>query len=96
VNDSSSEREPTGFSVYLLSWVALIVLTATTVTVAGMHLGKLSVFTAIIIAGVKATVVLFFFMHLKYEKPVFRTMLCVALCALVVFIGLTFTDILYR
>jgi cytochrome c oxidase subunit IV len=96
MNDSGTEREPTGFNVYLLSWVALLVLTAITVTVAGMHLGKLSVFTAVIIAAVKAAVVLFFFMHLKYEKPLFRTMACVALGALVVFIGLTFTDILYR
>ena len=96
MNDNHNGRERTGFDVYLLSWVALLVLTAVTVTVAGMHLGRLSVFTAVIIAAVKATVVLFFFMHLKYEKPFFRTMVCIALGALVVFIGLTFTDILYR
>ena len=96
MNDNHTGRERTGFDVYVLSWVALVILTAITVTVAGMHLGKLSVFTAVIIAAVKATVVLFFFMHLKYEKPLFRTMVCIALGALVVFIGLTFTDILYR
>ena len=95
-HDNHTEREPAGFDVYVLSWVALLILTAITVTVAGMHLGKLSVFTAVIIAAVKATVVLFFFMHLKYEKPFFRTMVCIALGALVIFIGLTFTDILYR
>lgn len=96
MKDNHTERGRTGIDVYVRSWVALLVLTAITVTVSGMHLGKLSVFTAIVIAAAKATVVLFFFMHLKYEKPLFRTMVCVALGALVVFIGLTFTDILYR
>ncbi len=96
MNDNHTERGRTGVDVYLLSWVALVILTAITVTVAGMRMGKLSVFTAIAIAAVKATVVLFFFMHLKYEKPLFRTMICVAIGALAVFIGLTFTDILYR
>lgn len=96
MNDNHTERPHTGLDVYVLSWVALVILTAVTVTVAGMRLGKLSVFTAVVIAAVKATVVLFFFMHLKYEKPLFRTMVCIALGVLVIFIGLTFTDILYR
>ena len=96
VKDEQTEREPTGYDVYILTWVALLILTAITVTVAGMHLGKLSVLTAVVIAAVKASVVLYFFMHLKYEKPLFRTMVYVALGTLVVFIGLTFTDILYR
>ena len=96
MKDEHSGEQHVGYDVYILAWVALLILTAVTVTVAGLHLGRLSVLTAVAIAGVKASVVLFFFMHLKYEKPLFRTMVYVTLGALVVFIGLTFTDILFR
>ena len=96
VKDDHTEQEPTGYDVYILSWVALLILTAVTVTVAGLHLGKLSVLTAVVIAAVKTSLVLYFFMHLKYEKPLFRTMVFVTIGVLVIFIGLTFTDILYR
>ena len=96
MKDEHNEQEHAGYDTYILAWVALLILTAVTVTVAGLHLGKLSVLTAVAIAGIKASVVLFFFMHLKYEKPLFRTMVYVTLGVLVVFIGLTFADILYR
>jgi cytochrome c oxidase subunit 4 len=96
LKDEHGETENSGYDVYILAWVALLMLTAVTVTVAGLHLGKLSTLTAVAIAGIKATVVLMFFMHLKYERPLFRTMVFVTLGVLVIFIGLTFTDILYR
>lgn len=96
MKDEHSDQGHTGFDVYVLTWVALLILTAITVTVAGMHLGKFSVLTAVAIAAVKASVVLYFFMHLKYERPLFRTMVYVALGTLAIFIGLTFTDILFR
>jgi cytochrome c oxidase subunit 4 len=96
VKDEHGGQAHPGVDVYVLTWIALLVLTAVTVTVAGLHLGKFSVITAVAIAGVKAGVVLSFFMHLKYEKPLFKTMVYVVIGVLAVFIGLTFTDILFR
>ena len=93
---NGKEHEPTGFDVYVLTWVALLILTAITVTVAGMHLGKLSVLTAVVIAAVKASIVLNIFMHLKYESKLLKIFVFVTIAVLTVFIGLTFTDILYR
>ncbi|MEJ2720611.1 MAG: cytochrome C oxidase subunit IV family protein [bacterium] len=93
---NGTDQEHTGYDVYVLTWVALILLTAVTVTVAGMHLGRLSVLTAVTIAGVKASLVLYFFMHLKYENRLLRTMVYVALATFTVFIALTFLDILFR
>ena len=63
---------------------------------AGMDFGNLSVAVALAIAGIKATVVLYVFMHLKYESKLFHVMLWIVLITLVVFIGLTFTDTLFR
>lgn len=96
MKDDRAEHAGTGVDGYVLTWVALLILTAVTVTVAGMRLGRLSVLTAVVVAAVKATIVFSFFMHLKYEKPLFRTMVYVVIGVLAVFIGLTFTDILYR
>lgn len=84
------------YGLFVLTWLALLALTALTVTVAGMHLGGLSVAVALIVAAIKATVVLLFFMHLKYERPVFRTMLFVCIGTFAIFIGITFLDMPFR
>ena len=77
-------------------WLVLIVLTALTVTIARMDLGALSILTAIVIASVKAGLVLWFFMHLKYEQRLFKLLLLVPVVTLAVIIGLTFVDVWYR
>ena len=82
--------------VFVAVWIALLALTAVTVIVAGMHLGRLSVLAALAIASVKAGLVLWFFMHLKYEDRLFKVLLLVPIVTLTVVIGLTFFDILYR
>jgi len=85
-----------GTRTYVFIWIALLALTAITITVAGMHLGRFSILTALVIASIKASFVLWFFMHLKYEKPLFKYMLLVPIATLTVIIGLTFLDIWYR
>jgi cytochrome c oxidase subunit 4 len=54
------------------------------------------VVVALFIALVKASIVLYLFMHLKYEDTLFHRLLWVVIFAMVVFIGLTFTDTLFR
>jgi cytochrome c oxidase subunit 4 len=81
---------------FISVWLALLTLTAVTVTVARMDLGALSILTAIVIASIKAGLVLWFFMHLKYEKPFLKLLLLVPVVTLAVIIGLTFVDVWYR
>ncbi len=81
---------------YTAVYAALVVLTAITVAVAGMHLGRFSVLGALVIASIKASLVLLWFMHLKYEKKVFLIMFVVAVAFLTIAIGFTFLDIAYR
>jgi cytochrome c oxidase subunit IV len=85
-----------GTRTYVIVWAALLALTATTIIVAGMHLGRFSILTALVIASIKASLVLWFFMHLKYEKRLFKIMLLVPIATLTVIIGLTFLDIWFR
>ena len=81
---------------YVMVWLALLVLTAATITAAGLHFGNFSVLAAIVIATIKGTLVLMYFMHLKYEERVFKLMLLLALFTLTVIMVLTFIDVALR
>jgi len=90
------KKNPTPYSTYILVWLGLLILTAVTVTVAGLNLGGLSVYGAIIIATIKSTLVVLFFMNIKYEDKVFKLMLGIAIFTLVVILAMTFADTMYR
>jgi cytochrome c oxidase subunit 4 len=85
-----------GYGTYVMIWLALLLLTGLTVTVAGLNLKNVAIFAAILIAGFKSTLVMNYFMHLKYESPLFRNMVFVAVFTLAIIIGLTFIDISFR
>ena len=53
-------------STYFAVYIALVVLTALTTTVAFFDLGLANPIVALSIAVLKATLVVLFFMHLKY------------------------------
>jgi len=81
---------------YFMIWFGLLVLTGVTVTVAGLHLGEMSIVSAILIAAVKGALVLFYFMNLMFEKRLFKIMFVVALLTLTVILLLTFVDVSFR
>lgn len=81
---------------YITVWVLLLVLTAVTVTVARLQLSRFAVALAILIATMKGSLVLTYFMHLREEPWILKAMLFIALLALTLIIALTFSDILYR
>jgi cytochrome c oxidase subunit 4 len=85
------------YTTYAAVWLALLVLLAATITIARLHLlVKYSVLAPLIIASIKAGLVLTYFMHLKYEGRFLKVMLVVAVATLTAFIALTFTDVWYR
>jgi cytochrome c oxidase subunit IV len=81
---------------YVFIWLGLVVLTALTVALAGISLGRWVILTALTIAGVKSTMVLMHFMHLRTEDRVFRVFVLVSLLTLAIFIVLTFFDYAFR
>jgi cytochrome c oxidase subunit 4 len=95
-DEQDTQHQPMGYGVYVLTWLTLLLLTSITTTAAGLNFGHLSVFVALVVAAVKATIVLYLFMHLKYESKLFHVMVFVVLVTLMIFIGLTFTDVLFR
>ncbi len=81
-----------GYAIYILVWLALLALTAVTVAVAGMDIGRFTVATALIIAAIKAYLVLTIFMHLRSETKTFTVFVIVALFFLGISFVLLFSD----
>lgn len=81
---------------FVLIWLTLLVLTGVTIKAAQMRMGEWSILANLLIASTKACLVLWFFMHLKYEKMFFRLLFFVPIVTITIIIGLTFFDIWYR
>jgi cytochrome c oxidase subunit 4 len=78
--------------IYLLVFVALLVLTATTVGVAFIDLGPFNNFVALGIAVIKATLVILFFMGVRYSTRLTGLVIASGLFALAIMVGLTLLD----
>ncbi len=82
--------------VYLAVFVALMLLTAVT-TVAAFHdLGPLNNVVALGIATLKATLVVLFFMHVRYGTRLTPLVITAGLFWLAILIALSLTDYLTR
>lgn len=81
---------------YYAIFIALIVLTAGTVWVATLDLGRLNIIAALAIAVIKAALVLLYFMHLRYSPRLTWLIVSVAFVWLAILIGLTMSDELTR
>ncbi len=72
-------------------------LLGATIAVARMQLlAKYSVLAALLIASLKAGLVITYFMHLMYEEKGLKLMLLLAVSILTLIIAITFIDIWYR
>lgn len=67
--DGTDFAHPMPIPVLLAVFVALTVLTIITVAQASFDFGSWDVFIVMAIATVKASLVIFFFMHLAFDKP---------------------------
>jgi cytochrome c oxidase subunit IV len=83
-------------TTYYAIFGALMVLTAVTVTIAFINLGPLNFPVALGIAILKATLVILFFMHVKYSSQLTKLICGTAFFFLFVLFGLTLSDYLSR
>lgn len=72
---------------------ALLVLTFVTVAVTWIDLGVWNLWIAMFVATIKASLVVLFFMHLWWDRPVIGIVLVFALLLVGLFIGLALTDV---
>ncbi len=75
---------------------ALLVLTVITVLAAQVDIGKWNIAGALLIASVKASLVIAVFMHGKYENKIIWTYILIPFILLAIMIGGIFTDDPFR
>jgi cytochrome c oxidase subunit IV len=78
--------------VLVTVWGSLLALTALTVAVAGVDLGSLNLALAMLIATAKATLVVLFFMHMRYDRPLYAIVFVTALLFVALFISFALLD----
>ena len=95
---SSEEPHDKEVSVrlYLIIFAALMVLLVVTVAAAFVHLGPLNLTVALAIAGVKALLVVLFFMHVIHSSRLTKVFVLASLLWLMILFGITFADYLSR
>ena len=79
-------------SVYYSIFGALMVLTTATVLAAYVNLGSFNAPVALAIATFKATLVVLFFMHVKYSSRLTKLIVLTSLFFLLILIGETMMD----
>ncbi len=77
---------------YLIIFFALLVLTAATVWVAYFDLGRLNVIVALSIAVLKATLVVLYFMHVRYRSKLTWVFVGAGFFWLAILVAFTLSD----
>ena len=79
--------------LYYAIWIALLLLTGITAGVAFIDLGPFNTVVALVIATLKAVLVLLFFMHLKYTSEKMTSVVVIsALFWLLILLALSLAD----
>lgn len=93
-----SEDKPhvTSYGTHAVILVLLLIFTWATVSITRINLGPWSVTAALVIACIKASLVLLYFMHLKFDSKILRWSFSAVMVVFFLVILLTFFDYLFR
>lgn len=79
-------------SLYVTIFLSLMVLTALTVAAAFVNLGQFNFLVALVIAMFKASLVIWYFMHVKYQSNLTKLTVATGLFFLMILLTLTMVD----
>ena len=82
--------------IYVGIWAVLMILTGVTVFASFLELGNFNIVLALVIATIKATLVVLFFMHLYYSSKLTKVTVIAAIFFLFLLLALSMTDYLTR
>ena len=92
-----SQHAPiTPVSTYVSVFVALLVLTGLTYVVATFDFGLMNTPIALAVAILKASLVVIYFMGVRYNTPLTKTVVVSGIVWLIIMFGLTLNDYLTR
>jgi cytochrome c oxidase subunit IV len=77
---------------YYIVFGALLALLVATVVVAETNIGAAGFLLAVVIASVKALLILLYFMHVRYSRPLIWIVAGSAFFWMAILFGLTFSD----
>ncbi len=92
----AEKKHITEYDAYVKVLIGLLVLTALTIAAPGLDLTAMTVLIALLIASVKAGIVITYFMHLKFEGRLFKILVIMVLGIYASVIVLTFADYMAR
>jgi cytochrome c oxidase subunit 4 len=81
---------------YIAVFVSLLIGTALTVVAASVDMGWMNTPIALAIAVVKATLVILFFMHVKYSSRLTQVIIAASLFWLAIMLTFTLSDYFFR
>jgi len=93
------KKEETHISSYTSHAIVLIILlslTTISVLVTGWHLGALTVTVALVLASIKVSTVITYFMHVKFESLFLKLMIAGVFVIYALVIIITFIDYYLR
>jgi cytochrome c oxidase subunit 4 len=83
-------------STYVLVWIGLMILTGVTVGVYFVDFGPLNAAVAMMVAIVKASLVILFFMGLKYDKRFHSVAFGIGVLFFILFVAMMMLDVVSR
>ncbi len=95
-HSGEDKQEPISYGLYVVVWLGLIALTSLTAVVAGFNFAAFTLVIALLIALTKASLVVNYFMHVKFEDKIFKVFLAIAGFTICVIFLLTFSDVYFR
>lgn len=99
-HSEQSEHHIVPVKVYLAVFLALMVLTAITVAVAKFDLehiwGPMNIIIALTVAVIKATLVVLYFMHVRYSSRLTQVIVVSGIFWLIIMLAFTISDYLTR
>jgi len=81
---------------YAIVFLILLILTLTTTWASYFDLGKLNVVVALVIATIKASLVVLFFMHVYWQTKLTKIVVVSGVAWMALLLWLTLTDIVTR
>ena len=95
--DHDFESHIVPVSTYVFVWLALIIGTISTYLIAEyVDIGPWNIVVALLIAGTKMSLVIYFFMHVKYDDPLTRLFVAAGFIWLTILLVLTLSDYMSR
>ncbi len=84
------------YTSHVIVLFALLALTAASVAVTQLEMGNFNIIVAMILAGIKATIVLSWFMHLRFDNKIYAIFTAAVFVLFLLVLFVTFFDYSYR